>query len=934
MGKMLQRRLAGCMGILVLFSLLLVPTYAIEGLSSHPVYEGVSDPIERYNETQFNDIDNHWAREAIQEAAAFALMSGVDNQRFQPDGILSYADALTVIVKAIGQEGEAQQLGENQAPADVRNLSLLSTADHWIQGTIQVAIENGIVTPEEAGEISNLTPNQLETIGEQIEDQLDNYNEGNYTAQELAAIEQQIRQKLEINSTWNQPTTRQQVGQWIARALKLDPVYGDKMTKVRQFKDWENIDTEKVPFIEAMLQGNYMSGTSGTTFVPRGQLTRGQMAQIITKAHDDMMDARGITKYTGDITAVETVQQDQQDVTLFTIRKQDQSHHVLSAVAGSHDFIVKKDGTMGLSNRLRRGDVLRYYINEENKVLYGVVEPLQSREIEGFVELVNSESRQLMVTDFADQRHVLQVAPNADITVNQRASSLNNILYGQEVVVTVKGNNVTKIEAFLEEDPDRHGYIPPESRIKVGDILFIDENEVEIRVDNQREKYRIVNGTQVLRNDQRANLFEVKVGDRVILTFDDIYSPDISSIRVEDHERHIDGIYRGRLEQVNPRGNEIVLGSLVRYENGRWQSVRDTQMKLRVDNGNLYQGPSQTDLTGLSRFRGSEVYVAVENSYGTPGVAKLLTKDGSTLYYDSQISDVEFATNRMVVDGHSMGFHPGTIVVQNNRLVDVLNLDRGQTIHLAGDLNRGGRDAAFVSIEGSSIIDDRIDSSRIVVYRGNIEDIGHYGVTIGRLGYQLNYLQLENHRWQEVGRREKFTLTEDSFIFDSELELEIDSSHFIDSRFIDPQDIEDDELRRRVEDDFYFDKSAYFVVRERTYGDTVDREVLALNITPHVIYDRGSVQTEHSATASIEGVDLDQGQITLGNVRNWNGLNNRWERSQGQQEIDIHKTVILLNDRPISQEEVYLLRSGAQAYLIKNKNVSTQDDAYILIVEQ
>ncbi|AOT70159.1 S-layer homology domain-containing protein [Geosporobacter ferrireducens] len=929
----LRNRLSLWLAVLLMVQIFPFSVFAFDD-TDYPVYEGSANQTALYSTIQFNDLQGHWARQAAQEAAALSIMKGLNNRQFGPNRTLTYAEALTVVVKAMGLEADAQQAGEAQMRPKVRDILLMSAADNWAKGYIQVASQKGILTPQESNEILNLTQTERDRIESQVEQQLSIYENRDLTPAEINTLQNQVRELLTTKATWNRPVSRQQVAAWVSRAIELEPVYGSDMVNVYRFNDWRQIDTEKIPMVEAVLQRGLMTGTSATAFSPKGQLTRGQMAQLVVNMHDDLLEARGLRRINGEVNDVENIQDAGKNKRIYTMRNDDNSKNYILVEPNQKDFITQKNGNLGLSAQLSIGDGMRYYINDKDEVVYGAVDAARESKLEGFIDAVDESQQQLNLMDFSDKLHMLTLQPSTQIRINGRDGALKDLLYGMEIVATLKGDRITAIEGILEEDPYRHGYIPPGSRVKVGDVLFINSDTVEIKVGDKREKYHITAYTQLLRSDARANLFEIKEGDRVLLSFDDIYSPDIASIQVEDQERHIDKIYRGKIDSVNERGKEILLSEVTFYESGKWVKHPDQKVKLKAENDKLYDGALKTTLKSLSAAKGSEIYAAVEKSYGVERVAKLSLKQGSAVLYESRITDIQFGTNRMVVDNNSFSFHPGTIVVKNNRLVDMLNLDLSQSIYMAADVNRGNRSASFIAIGDSGILDDRIDGTRIMVYQGNVEDIYDYGITIGRLSYQLDYLKLENNQWTEVSRSKKFTLTEDSYIFDSDLKKEINSSYFIDTRYIDPEDVEDEELRKRIENRFYIGKSAYFVVKETTIDGETYAEVLALNLTPKIIYDRGRVNTEHSAMAVIDKVDLDNGTITLGNLKYWNALNKRWEAASGSEAVTMDNAVVLINDRPVSQDEIHRLKPKARAYVIKNKKSSVNDDAYVVIVEQ
>lgn len=936
--------------LLMVFILQIIPlqSFAIDGLSPYPTYDGLYKGGDLYQTLRFNDIGtNTDARAAIQEIAALTLMRGASNTSFQPNRNITYLEALITLVKVIGQEKEAQRQGEAQAPQSVRDMIILSTVDNWGRGYLQVARQSNIVTPQEVNKITDLTPQQIESLEENLRQRMQIYEDRDLTQAEMNNIENQIRGQLETRAAWNRPVSRQQLVTWVARALGLEGIYGTDIKILHKFNDMGQIDTDKAPLIEAVLQRDaeeytkkksladvILRTSSATSFAPRQNVPRAQMAQILEIIHDDLLEERGLTKKEGEIVALEDVEHQGIKKKVITLNNDDNSKNLIITEKNKNDFPVRKQGSLAMSEILRNGDWIRYYINENNEVIYASADTQDRKIIEGFIEALDIEGKQLIVTDFQDQKHILQLQPSAIIQINGKDIPLGDLLYGMEIKAIVINKRITNLQGYLEEDPDRHGYIPPGTRTKIGDILFIDANTVEIRTKGLREKYKITPATRVLRNERPANLFEIKTGDRVILFFDDIYNPDIATIRVEDHERHIDGIFRGQIEQVDQRNREIVLNNISVYQQGRWVRYGKDQVKLRAEGDLLFEGPSKITLRDLTTRKGLETYAAIENSYGVAKIAKLLVKQGSSVLYESTISDIEYNTSRMVADNVGFTFHPGTIVVKNNRLVDSLNLDEKQTVSIAADLYRGLRNASFIAIEDTGILDERIDFTQLVIYRGTVEDIHEYGVNLGRLGYRLDYLKLEDNQWKEISGKRKLTLTEDTLIFDSDLKKEIDPSYFIDTRFIDAEDIEDKELRDRIKQRFYFDKAGYFIVKETHVDGETYEEVLALSLTPTSIHEGGKLHIEHSAIGEVLEVNMDNETISLTNLKHWNTLNKRWETVRSNETISTDRAVIIINDKSITKDELYKIRKKAKIYAVKSKNTSTQDDAYVIVVEQ
>ncbi|MBZ2175120.1 hypothetical protein K8M07_07610 [Schnuerera sp. xch1] len=549
--------------------------------------------------------------------------------------------------------------------------------------------------------------------------------------------------------------------------------------------------------------------------------------------------------------------------------------------------------------------------------------------LKGSIEDINYNDETITILDYDGKTHTIDILPSTRIEVEEVQQAIYDLYFGQEVDVILEGDEAKKVIAYPEEDPGRNGYIMPGSRFRTGRILFLTEDTIEIKGKDDREKYRITPYTTIYKNGGIININQVKEGDKVVLTFDDIYRSEVSTIRVQDQEEHITGVLRGKIYSVDERKEQLHLMSPYTYKEGRgWIPYGNHVVELKVEDNNLYNGGEEIDLKDLNKFRNKEIYVAFDSSYGKLSVAKLQVKNGASRMYQSPIENIEYGTGKMIVDKNLIHFNPGTIVIEDDRLVDVLNINRYKDVFVNTDIVKGSPIANLVAIEGTSMLEDRLDGTKISIYRGKIEDIFEYEVEIGKINYRLDYQKLtEDNKWVEQDDSQRFGLTDDTLIYDSELNERIPANYFIKSRFIDLNDIEDEELRDRVEDNFYKNKAAYFVVRESDFG----KELLAMNITPHINKYRYRIKMDYSVIGEIREIDYDENNITFTEVKNYNTLNDRWENGSDET-IELDQAVILLNDLPIPQDKLYTIRPGTKAYIIKNKQ-SSHDTGYVILLE-
>lgn len=549
--------------------------------------------------------------------------------------------------------------------------------------------------------------------------------------------------------------------------------------------------------------------------------------------------------------------------------------------------------------------------------------------VQGSIESIDFSQNIITILDYDGKRQDIKVLPATRIEIEGVAYTINQLYFGQEVDIILKDNEAKKIIAYPEDDPERYGYIMPGSRFKTGTVLFLTEDEIEIKRGDKREKYRITPNTTVYKKGEITSIIRIKEGDKVILTFDDIYSSEVSTLRVEDQEEHISGILSGKLQFVDGRKKEIHLLSPYLYkDNNKWVPYGEHLVRLKVDDNNLYNGSEKITISDLGKLKGKTVYIAYNSGYGRLNVSKLQVKNGSSRVYDSKIQDIEYGKGKMIVDRSLVHFNEGTIVVKDNRLVDILNMNLNEKVRVNVDFRNGASYANVVAINGSSILEERVDNTKIIIYKGKIKDIFDYEIEIGSISRRLNHLRLtEEGLWKEEKNSIRVSVTEDSLIFDSQLKELIPVQALIESRYFDLTDIRNTTLRNRLRDNFYKDKTAYFIVRESSFG----KELLALNIVPHISSVRYRVDNSYSTIGNIKEINHDEGTMTLTNVRNFNTLNKKWE-TVSDVVLDISQAVILYNDLPIPMDKLYTLRQDLKVYVIKYKE-SSQDIGYVILIE-
>jgi len=549
--------------------------------------------------------------------------------------------------------------------------------------------------------------------------------------------------------------------------------------------------------------------------------------------------------------------------------------------------------------------------------------------LKGSIEKFDYKNNILTVLDYSGKIHYVNVTASTTVEIEGEYFNIEDLYYGQEVDIFLIGNKAERIIAYAETDPERYGYIIPGSRFVTGEVLFLKEDSIEIKNEGKKEKYRITSSTKIIKGGEPVSVIRIKEGDKVLLTFNDIYSSEVDTIRVQDSEEAITGLMRGKIRLVDERKEEIHIYSPYIYKEGNtWMPYGEYMVKLKITDNNLYNGGRRIKLSDLAEYKDREVYIAYSSKYGRLNVSKLQVKSGSLRVYESFIDDIEYGSGRMIVDKSIIHFNEGTIVVKDNKLVDVLNMEGNKKVKINAEYKNGMLYASIVAIEGSSILDKRLDDTKIAIYRGKISNIHDYEIEIGKLINKTNYMKLtEDGIWREEKDSARFSVTEDTLIYDSQLKEEIPVNSLLNTRYFDLNSIKNSALRNRLQNKFYKDKTAYFIVRESSFG----KELLALNITPHISSYVSGLGNGYLTMGKIEDINYDEYKMALADVKNYNTLNRRWEYTLDET-LDISQAVILYNDVPIPLSRIYTLRKGLTAYVVKYKQTS-RDVGYVILIE-
>jgi len=519
--------------VIAVLSLPLILLAAAE--TPEKVYMGIGNARQIINNINFNDVANlpatYWAKDAVYEIAALEAVKGYGDSNFRPSQTLSKEEAIALIYRMIGKEADAQKAAETLDASRASNAKKSDAVKMWADGYLQLA-----------------------------------YNDGLIKQADFQTAMQRFQPKPGTNKRFVRadPAQRQEVAYWVAKALKLDPVYGQQNI-FNSFKDWSKSEPTKIPYIEAILRNNIMNGKTGGYFDPLGSVQRDQMAKILKNMEPLVLKLRNYEKKSGYIEDIyndsDQVQSGGTASKRFAIRGEDgKLYNILtqtsltqsnakgqefvpgSKTAEEKELVVYKNGKLSTSQELEVNDQIDFIVNPENEVRYVNVRTsaAKSKYVKGVVDSVDALNNTISIKNDSGVT-TYRVSKNAEIMNEGKPLKLGEAKNGQPVLLVVENDIVTRIDI---------GYQSPGQ--EKGDISgIVEDNNPELRYISLYEEtgassenlLRVYNykpeTVEVTRNGEAAVIKDVQPGDAVFLKRDE--NNEIVLINAVDNYENVYG---------------------------------------------------------------------------------------------------------------------------------------------------------------------------------------------------------------------------------------------------------------------------------------------------------------------------------------------------------------------------------------------------------
>ncbi|WP_434631408.1 S-layer homology domain-containing protein [Thermoanaerobacterium thermosaccharolyticum] len=701
---------------------------------------------------------------------------------------------------------------------------------------------------------------------------VDSWAQGVITVAKNAGLLSKQEQSLDFTKN----ATRQEIANWIAKGINLAPVYGKDAQYVYSYKDSSLFDADKLPYIEATIESSIMSGYNNGYFGPNDSITREQMAAVLSRAFNVSYAMMGYTKDEG---YIEDIERDNVDggVRHTYVLKNDSGQDIAlvaeSSPNANYDFVVLKNGKAGLSSIISNGDRLTYYTNGSN-VIFAETANSSIKTISGTIDSIWQGSFRLV--DDSGNSYVINYNSNTLVTMNSVNASIDDLKFGETAKVTVYGDTATKIDVEYT-DLSSDGQVNTGDKQDSGKIISIDVSGgfEYVTLDNGNT-YTLNPNMPVEGTGAAISASDLKVGEYIKLYFSSINTKSPDEIFLEDDYNKPVAIIRGSIAGVSGFNPKVQLNDVEMYKQGQWNATSSYAM-YSLDGASVYLDGSKISVSDINKYKGYDAYIMLENHYGTETATLVSIQSGFNMSY---VGSIDYNGNTMSItlsDNRQVSINDGTIILKDGLLVPKDELTNASQAYVS--FTRGGA-ANFISILDTSA------PSGYYYAKGNIINVTADSITVGNYYYyngnEYGDESLNNNEWVANGD-ETFYVGDKTYIVDNTGNSPLNVSY-------------DEFLKQKYRAANY--SSVYIVAS--------DSNAIAVNIRPLSSTDRVSKAVLSSSSGNV---------LTLDNVMDWNGLNNKWELNTSLDSIDVTKAVIVKNNKAVSAND---LKSGDNLYIIRD----------------
>lgn len=570
-----------------------------------------------YAQTNFKDIENHWAKKEIEEMVEKKFILGYPDGTFNPDKQVTKLDTLIMASRVLGVDKEENK--EEVTAAEDTYKEALSSYNIYGKKEIAFLLSRKVL----------------------LDSELDTYLKGDnakaYTKRYEAAI---IFTKL--------------------MGKEKDVI--NKTIIILPFMDSQQIPLHAKPYVEFMTNEEIMKGITvngKTEFKPNDYLTRAQIALMllrVSKKIETQVVVKPVeteTTFTGTISYLETGTR----MMLVTNDSSTKTYNLLSSTPIKLDNATADSGSLekgfGVTVKTKGNEILevsatsRSYSKTVSGPLTSVPGTSSSK-----IKIKNGLETNAAVEEFELDEYV-------HITYNGNTSSIQGIDEGDYATIYVLSNG--KVGKIVAEDKDKTVSGVVES-VTVDDKVYLN-----VKVDGKTVKYEVLSDVVVYRNDTLSSLKNVKAGDEAKIT---LRYRAVKEIRAESESKTIEGTIEEILISKNPKitvksGNtttqyDMTIDAVIKVDNaisGIYDLRLGYKAVFELDN-NIIIGVKAEKKIETQEVRGTIQMINLNL-----GVITLTVEDGSTqaqIYVNTSTTKVNDVINSKtmklsdLVEGHEI----------------------------------------------------------------------------------------------------------------------------------------------------------------------------------------------------------------------------------------------------------------------------------------
>lgn len=415
----------------------------------------------------FKDVENHWAKDAIYEMVDKKVILGMGDGTFAPNNEIIKSHAFLMFSRLMGFYEE-------------ENKDIIKQATEEYSKTLkQNNITQGI------DEISYLIKTEIISM-EDIIDILGNGKE---------------KEKL----------TREESAYIFVKLLNDEKSINQYISEI--FADTEDIDEKYVRYVEYVKNINLMLGMDEKNFVPKGYVTRAQVATILNRI-DKIIYERELQQIQGEIKNISgneivliiNEKEEKYEITGQTIAYKDEESLIKISDLKENDFIeifVKNDGTID-----------RIYLKNREKNIYGI---FAGYEVNPETKIV--EKIYLLKNDV---KYEYKVSEKVIVNDNEKIISISNIPINENIEIYVFNDKVIKITI---------GKIYYKEKGMIEQITIGSNNYLKIKNDKGESKeYKITENAKYDFDGAEGNIYDLRLNMDVEIT---VITDGIENVKVE-----------------------------------------------------------------------------------------------------------------------------------------------------------------------------------------------------------------------------------------------------------------------------------------------------------------------------------------------------------------------------------------------------------------